>query len=224
VPLPAGMPGAAVIFYLHGFASSPGSTKVGYFSERLREHGVTLKCPDFNEPDFRTLSITRMLDQLERQLPPSGGPPAVLMGSSLGGTLAILAAARAPSRVARLVLLAPAVMFAKPGHHLLPPERIDEWRRRGSLPFLHYAANEQLELDYAFYEDSLRYDAFTAVVPQPTLIFQGLRDGSVDHRTVEQFANARPNVTLSLLDDDHQLIASLPRMWSDIQPFLGLIE
>jgi uncharacterized protein len=147
-----------------------------------------------------------------------------LIGSSLGGTLAILAAARAPSRVERLVLLAPAVMFAKPGHHLLPPERIDEWRRRGSLPFFHYAANEQLELDYAFYEDSLRYDAFSAVVPQPTLIFQGLRDASVDHRTVEQFANARPNVTLSLLDDDHQLIASLPRMWNDIQPFLGLAE
>jgi pimeloyl-ACP methyl ester carboxylesterase len=218
------MPVAAVIFYLHGFASSPGSTKIRYFSERLREHGVTLVCPDFNEPDFKTLTMTRMLDQLERQLPPAGGPPVALIGSSLGGTLAILAAARSPSRVERLVLLAPAVMFAKAGHHLLPPERIDEWRRRGSLPFFHYAANQELELDYTFYEDSLRYDAFNAVVPQPALIFQGLRDASVDHRTVEQFANARPNVTLSLLDDDHQLIASLPRMWNDIQPFLGLVE
>lgn len=224
MPVPAGMPVAPVIFYLHGFASSPGSTKIRYFSERLREHGVNLVCPDFNEPDFQTLTMTRMLDQLDGQLPPAGGPPVALIGSSLGGTLAILAAARAPSRVERLVLLAPAVMFAKPGHHLLPPERIDEWRRRGSLPFFHYAANEQLELDYAFYEDSLRYDPFHAVVPQPTLIFQGLRDASVDHRTVEQFANARPNVTLSLLDDDHQLIASLPRMWNDIQPFLGLAE
>jgi pimeloyl-ACP methyl ester carboxylesterase len=213
-----------VIFYLHGFASSPGSTKIRYFYERLCEHGVNLVCPDFNEPDFKTLTMTRMLDQLERQLPPAGGPPVALIGSSLGGTLAILAAARAPSRVERLVLLAPAVMFAKPGHHLLPPERIDEWRRRGSLPFFHYAANQQLELDYAFYEDSLRYDAFNASVPQPALIFQGRRDASVDHRTVEQFANARPNVTLSLLDDDHQLIASLPRMWNDIRPFLGLVE
>jgi len=223
VPVSAGMSDAPVILYLHGFASSPGSTKVRYFSERLREQALTLLCPNFNEPDFKTLTMTRMLDQLERQLPPASGPPVTLMGSSLGGTLAILAAARAPSRVERLVLLAPAVMFAKPGHHLLPPERIEEWRRRGSLPFFHYAANEQLELDYAFYEDSLRYDAFKAVVSQPTLIFQGLRDASVDHRTVERFANARPNVTLSLLDDDHQLIASLPRIWNDIQPFLGLV-
>ena len=224
MPVPAGLPVAPVILYLHGFASSPGSTKIRYFSERLREHGVTLVCPDFNQPDFKTLTMTRMLDQLDRQLPTAGGPPVALIGSSLGGTLAILAAARAPSRVERLVLLAPAVMFAKPSHHLLPPERIDEWRHRGSLPFFHYAANQQLELDYAFYEDSLRYDPCHAVVPQPALIFQGLGDMSVDHRTVEQFANARPNVTLSLLDDDHQLIASLPRMWNDIQSFLGLVE
>jgi pimeloyl-ACP methyl ester carboxylesterase len=195
---------------------------VRYFSDRLQEHGVTLACPDLNAPSFRTLTITRMLEQLEGRVARAGDAPVMLMGSSLGGTLAILAAARWPARVTRVVLLAPAVMFAKLGHHLLPPERIDEWRRRASLPFFHYADNAERELDYAFYQDSLGYDAFNAVVAQPTLIFQGLRDASVDYRTVEQFANTRPNVTLSLLDDDHQLIKSLPRMWTDIRAFLEL--
>jgi hypothetical protein len=115
-------------------------------------------------------------------------------------------------------------MFAKPGHHLLAPERIEEWQRRGALPFFHYAYNEERLLDFAFYEDTLTFDAFDAMFTQPTLIFQGLRDESVDHRTVERFARARPNVTLSLLDDDHQLTASLPRMWNDIQGFLGVID
>ena len=170
------------------------------------------------------MTITRMLGQLEAEISRSGDAPATLIGSSLGGALAILAAARLPARVDRLVLMAPAVMFAKPGHHLLPVERVEEWRRRGALPFFHYADNEERELDYAFYEDSLRYDPFDATVSQPTLIFQGLRDASVDYRTVEHFARSRPNVTLSLLDDDHQLIASLPRMWNDMQPFLGIIE
>jgi uncharacterized protein len=218
------MPIAPLIVYLHGFASSPKSTKVGYFADRLRARGLALDCPDFNLPDFRTLTLTRMLDQLDDRIGAAGGAPVVLMGSSLGGTLAILAAARFPARVERLVLLAPAVMFAKPGHHLLPPERIDDWRRRGSLEFFHHAYDEDRHLDYAFYEDSLQYDAFRALMPQPTLVFQGLRDASVDFRTVEQFAHSRPNVTLSLLDDDHQLIASLPRMWNDIAPFLGIDE
>jgi pimeloyl-ACP methyl ester carboxylesterase len=211
------------VFYLHGFASSPKSTKVGYFSDRLREHGIDVRCPDFNQPDFSTLTLTRMLDQLGGELAALDGP-ATLMGSSLGGTLAILAADRMAARVDRLVLMAPAVMFAKPGHHLLGPERIEEWRRRGSLPFFHYADNAERELNFAFYEDSLQHDAFSATIRQPTLIFQGLRDASVDHRTVEAFARAHATVTLSLLDDDHQLIASLPRMWNDVRAFLGLDE
>lgn len=208
------------IFYLHGFASSAKSTKAGWFAERLRGHGVVLQCPDFNEPDFATLTMTRMLDQVGRAIAGARGPVA-LMGSSLGGALAILAAARYGRRIDRLVLLAPAVMFAKPGHHLLPPERVDEWRRRGALPFFHYAHGEERPLNWAFYEDSLQYDAFAAAFDQPTLAFQGLRDGSVDYRTVEAFAAARANVTLSLVDDDHQMIASLPRMWQDIEPFFG---
>jgi pimeloyl-ACP methyl ester carboxylesterase len=162
-----------------------------------------------------------MLGQLGAGLE-AAAAPAALIGSSLGGALAILAADRFRDHVDRVVLLAPAVMFAKAGHHLLPPERIEEWRRTGSLPFFHYQFSEERPLNFAFYDDSLQYDPFTAVLSQPTLIFQGLRDASVDYRTVEQFAKHRPNVTLSLLDDDHQLIASLPRMWDAVEPFLGL--
>ncbi len=212
------------VFYLHGFASSPRSTKVGYFSDRLAEHGIRVRCPDFNQPDFSTLTLTRMLEQFATELASLDGEPAVLIGSSLGGTLAILAAARFPSQIDRLVLLAPAVMFAKPGHHLLPPDRIDEWRSRGALPFFHHAENAERDLSFNFYEDSLQYDAFYAAVAQPALIFQGVQDASVDYRTVEAFAKTRPNVTLSLVEDDHQLVSSLPRIWNDVQPFLGLTE
>jgi pimeloyl-ACP methyl ester carboxylesterase len=167
--------------------------------------------------------MTRMLAQLEGELAALSGEPLAIIGSSLGGTLAILAAARVEA-IDRLVLLAPAVMFAKMGHHLLPPDRIEDWRRRGALPFFHHGAGEERLLDYTFYEDSLRYDACQTPFSQPTMIFQGLHDASVDHRTVEEFARNRPNVTLSLLDDDHQLHRSLPRIWNDVQPFLGLVE
>jgi uncharacterized protein len=211
------------VLFLHGFASSSQSTKARYFADRLSERGAALRRPDFNEPDFTTLTVTRMLDRLRMELSQAEGACA-LIGSSLGGTLAILAAARFADSIDRLVLLAPAVMFAKPGDHVLPPDRIEEWRRRGALPFFHYGDEEERLLNYAFYEDSLQYDAFNTAFRQPALVFQGLRDRSVDYRTVEAFATVRPNVTLSLLEDDHQLIASLPRMWESIEPFLGLVE
>jgi uncharacterized protein len=214
------------VFYLHGFASSARSTKATYFGQKFAALGVTLRCPDFNEPDFGALTMTRMLERLGDELPSAGDGPsaqATLIGSSLGGTLAILAAVRFAERIDRLVLLAPAVMFAKPGHHVLPPERIEAWRQTGALQFFHYAYGEQRPLGFMFYQDSLDYDAFAAPIVQPTLVFQGMRDASVDYRTVERFSLARENVTLSLLDDEHQLTASLPRMWTDIAHFLDLV-
>jgi pimeloyl-ACP methyl ester carboxylesterase len=223
VPVPAGLSDAAVtVFYLHGFASSARSTKAAYVADRLGERGLALRCPDFNEPDFASLTMTRMLDRLSRELDGVDERPVVLIGSSLGGTLAILAAARCADRVDRLVLMAPAVMFARPGHHLLPPERVDEWRRAGALSFFHYGFNEDRPLKYSFYEDTLRYDACGVQFGQPALVFQGLRDASVDYRDVERFARARPNVRVSLVDDDHQLTSSLPRMWEEMTAFLEL--
>ena len=215
------LPKSGSVFYLHGFVSSPRSTKVQYFARMLAERGVDLHCPDFNEPDFHSLTMTRMLHQLDAKLSAVGGP-STLIGSSLGGTLAILAATRFAARVDRLVLLAPAVMFGDPDRHLLPRERIEIWKSRGEFDFFHYGFGETRRLSYAFYEDSLKYDAFGTLFTQPTLIFQGTRDSLVDAKDVEQFAASRPGVALSLLDDDHQLINSLPGIWNRVAPFLGL--
>jgi hypothetical protein len=39
---------------------------------------------------------------------------------------------------------------------------------------------------------------------------------------VERWAAARPNVELHMLEDDHQLHASLPFIWTETARFLGL--
>lgn len=210
------------VFYLHGFASSGRARKAAYFGERFARHGIALRCPDFNEPDFATLTMTRMLDQVAREIDTLNSDPIVLIGSSLGAAVAVHTAARLGARIGPLVLLAPALTFPKDAASVLGAQTVARWRETGMLEVMHHGLGGMRSVSYALYEDGLRYDGLRADVTQPTLIFQGLRDESVDHRTVERYAASRANVTLTLLDDDHQLMASLPRIWDEMATFLGL--
>ena len=90
--------------YLHGFASGPSSQKARFFRERFAELGIGLEIPDLAEGRFEQLTISGQLGVMERAI---GGDPATLIGSSMGGYLAALYAARHPE-VEKLVLLAPA--------------------------------------------------------------------------------------------------------------------
>ena len=97
------------VIYLHGFASSPGSSKAARFAAELGRHGVGMSAPDFNQPAFETLTVTRMLQQTADAVVAAEGDPVALIGSSLGAFVALHAAARDGTVLDRLILLAPAL-------------------------------------------------------------------------------------------------------------------
>ena len=214
------------VFYLHGFGSCPGSGKAGFLRERLSAFGLELHSPDFNLPDFTTLTATRMLAQLGGAIDGLPAGPVALIGSSLGGFVAIHAAARQTTGTAhpitRLVLLAPAVDFASGRDGWLTTAELDEWRRTNRRDVFHYAYERTLPLGWALYEDAHRYDAFAARSDVPALVFQGTRDTVVDPGRVKAWAAPRANVTLRMVDDTHQLQESLPTIWQESARFLGL--
>jgi pimeloyl-ACP methyl ester carboxylesterase len=208
------------VLYLHGFASSAQSSKAAMFRTRLGERGVALHAPDFNEPDFSTLTVTRMVDQVRTCIDALGPGPVALIGSSLGGFVAVHTAVACPDRVDRLVLLAPALDFGGNRMRELGDRGFDEWRKTNRLEVFHYGYGRVMPVHFALYEDARRYDAMHARVDLPIQIFQGKRDAAVDPATVEQWARARSNVQLHLLDDDHQLLGSLDYIWTEAAPFL----
>jgi pimeloyl-ACP methyl ester carboxylesterase len=209
-----------MIIYLHGFASSIHSGKAAFLRERLRERGLDLVTPDLNLPDFSTLTVTRMLEQTHALLAQSK-EPATLIGSSLGGFVAVNAAVKWPDRVKGLVLMAPALDFSEASLSGPGGTKIQDWKRDGQLMVFHYAYGRMLPIRYDLYEDARRYDAMTAPLSMPVLVFQGKQDAAVNPRVVESWARDRPNVELHLLDDDHQLTASLPFMWEQLRTFLA---
>jgi pimeloyl-ACP methyl ester carboxylesterase len=208
--------------YLHGFASSPASSKAIRFGRELALRNVGFSCPDLNEPAFETLTVTRMLEDTRRIIDRANAP-VVLIGSSLGAFVALHAAAQDQSgKVDRLILMAPALDFGGNRLRQLGEHGIAEWRERGRLRVFHYAYNEPRDVHFALYEDAAQYDAYAISAAMPTLVFQGRRDASVDPAMVEAWACARPHVTLRLLDDDHQLAGSVDLIWHESEPFLGL--
>lgn len=213
------------VVYLHGFASSPASSKAQRFGRELAARGIGFSCPDLNFPAFETLTVTRMLAQTAAAIAAVAAGPVALVGSSLGGFVAVHAAAQDRThRVERLVLLAPALEFGGNRLRQLAEHGIQEWKDAGRLRVFHYAANEEREVGYALYEDAARYDAFALSSTLPTLIFQGEHDTSVDPRSVERWASGRPAVDLRLLDDDHQLTASIEVIWRESEAFLGILN
>src|SRR5687767_889586 len=144
------------ILYLHGFASGPSSSKAQYFRKRFSEQETTLEIPELDQGDFERLTISGQLAVIERE---ARGEPVSLIGSSMGGYLAALYAARHPE-ILKLVLLAPAFCFASRWPERLGPEEMRQWRETGRRTVFHYGAGQERQLSYGIIEDGLRYEDF----------------------------------------------------------------
>lgn len=205
------------VIYLHGFASSPRSSKAQYFRQKLEERGVEVLIPQLDRGHFEFLSITSQLEVIAET---ADGHPAVLFGSSLGGYLAALYAARHPE-IERLVLLAPAFQFPSRWRQRYTPEDLALWQRQGFVSVFHYGEGREMRLGYQLIEDSAGYEE-EPDVRQPTLIFHGTRDDVVPAQVSLDFAARHPQARVELFDSGHELTDVLPEMWRKAAVFLHL--
>jgi pimeloyl-ACP methyl ester carboxylesterase len=207
------------IIYLHGFASSPRSRKAQFFSDRLRSLGHGLKVPDLEQGDFEGLTISRQL-ALVGEI--ASGEPAILIGSSMGGYVAALYAARHPE-VDRLVLLAPAFGLHQLWMAELTPEHLEQWKSEGAFTFFHYGAARQLALGYQFLDDAAQFEPFPKV-SQPILVFHGNHDASVPIEQSLAFLRVNPHARLIRLESGHELTDVLPSIWEHTEYFISAIR
>jgi len=203
--------------YLHGFASSPQSSKAQFFARKFQERGRTLEIPVLDGGDFPGLTITGQLRVVEKAV---GDGPAVLFGSSLGGYLAALFASRHPERVTQLVLMAPAFQFPSRWRARFSPAELDSWKLQGTLPVFHYGYKREVDLGYQIVEDASQYEE-EPEFSQPALVFHGVQDTVVPAQVSVEYARRHPNVKVQLFESGHELTDVLEDMWVSTLGFLN---
>ena len=207
------------ILYLHGFASGPSSSKARYLRSRLETAGASVEVPDLAADDFEHLTISSQLALIEATARPHGQPePVALAGSSLGGYLAALYAARHPE-VTRLALLAPAFAFGRRWPERIGLAAMEQWRATGSMEVYHYAENRPRAISYRLIADAAAYED-EPDFRQPALIFHGAHDDVVPADLSRAFAARHPNATLEIVDSGHDLLNVLDYMAGKIESFL----
>jgi len=232
--------GESVILYLHGFASGPGSTKGRALEERFAARGITLHRADLTPGDtgFERSTPLTMLAEAERLA--ALHRPRVLMGSSLGGYLASVvmggpreAAAPCPSlapgqpppaapalaSVERIVLLAPAFRLFERWRARLTAAEEARWREEG-LEVWHHASQRKRRLGWRFMEDAAALPPYPDV-RVPALCLAGRHDDVVPLEDVARFAALSPTAKLVVLDDGHELIQSVDRIFEEAFAFLA---
>lgn len=206
------------ILYLHGFASSPQSRKARFFADRLSSLHSPVQVLDLAQGQFESLTVRRQLDLIEHWAS-EAAEPVTLIGSSLGGYLAALYAAR-HENINRLLLLAPAFGFHALWTSALGPQRVAEWKRLGSMNVFHFGEGREMPLGFHFLEDAAGFEPFPRVA-RPTLIFHGERDDVVPVAQSIRYQQVNPQARLvRFAQAGHELTEVLEEIWSGAKDFL----
>lgn len=203
------------VVFLPGFRSDMTGTKAVFLETQCRAKARAYTRFDYrghgaSSGRFEEGTISAWLDDTLAILDRVVGPRFVLVGSSMGGWLALLAGLCRAERTAGLVLVAPAPDFTS---RLLEPAFTAEQRtaleRDGGFP-APSIYGEPIPITRRLIEDGRRHRLLGADIPItcPVHILHGQRDPDVPWRlSLELAARLRSDaVTVELIEDgDHRL-------------------
>jgi pimeloyl-ACP methyl ester carboxylesterase len=204
------------ILFCGGFRSDMTGTKALALEAAAKTRGAGFVRFDYtghgqSDGAFLDGSIGRWKDDTLLVLDRVCRGPQIVVGSSMGGWLATLAALARPGRVAGLVLIAPALDFTEDLMWAqMTPEQRATLQRDGILREPSAYSDQPYEYTLKLIEDGRRHCILAGgiEVRAPVRILQGMNDPDVPWRhavkTVEAFRDDDTRLTL-IRDGDHRL-------------------
>jgi pimeloyl-ACP methyl ester carboxylesterase len=230
-PLPTGLT------WLGGFKSDMTGTKASALAEWARHAQRHFLRFDYyahgaSTGDFRKATVGRWLDDALAAIDALAEGPQVLIGSSMGGWVALLCALARPERVKGLVLIAPAPDFTEElMWKTFSQEARDTLLRDGLYREPSDYADEPYEITMTLIEEGRQHLILGKPIPLscPVRILQGMKDTDVPcthaMRLVETLSGEDVTIDLSK-SGDHRLStpADLARLIRTVETLLDEVE
>lgn len=204
--------------YLHGFASSPDSNKAAAFKKHFLAKKIPLMVPDLEGGDFENITLTRQFEIVEGCLDRFPGTRCALIGSSMGGYLAALAA-QLRQEVAAIYLLAPGFEFISRWREKIGRPGADSNGQPEFIRIFHYRYNKEVNLSGKIFEDAPKWEQMALDRKLPTRIVHGIHDDAVPIEVSRKFARDNPWTRLVELDADHGLLSEIDWIVQDCLDF-----
>jgi len=201
-----------VIIFLPGYASDMEGSKATSLEQWARDAGRSYIRFDYSgcgqsEGESEDRSLADWRDDVLSVIDELADGPVVLVGSSMGGWLMLLAAKARPDRVAGLVGIAPAPDFTDWG---FTPDQKMELLNKGRLEEASDYADEPMVTTRKFWSSGEANRVMFGTIPItcPVRLLQGQRDKEVPWERAPRLAQllAGDNVQVTLVKDgDHRL-------------------
>jgi len=174
-----------IAVFCHGFLSNKNSKTNKTLTDILVPQGIATFRFDFfgqgeSEGPFENITVTTALQQALAALDlvkAKGYRKIALVGSSFGGLVALLAAAKKP-KLSCLALKCPVPDFPEMLKLEFGDKGMAAWKKTGTIPNVIPGASRRIKLSYGFYKDCARHSGYEAAkaIAAPTIIVQGNAD------------------------------------------------
>ena len=208
-------PGKASFIWLSGFKSDMTGSKVTLLEAWAREEGHGFLAFDYSghgasDGDFKEGTISAWREDTLGAIDTLTDGPQILVGSSMGGWMALLAAMARPERIAGMVLIAPAPDFTE---KLMWPDLLPEEKKEILQNGVYYQPSEYdepLPLTKSLFDDGKGWQIMDAPIKfsGPVRILQGMRDEPVPWQHAQALVDVltTDDLTFTLIKDgDHRL-------------------